>query len=144
MQHPGAWVVGDHVRGIHLRRVERDDIDRPLIEHDGVGVLRASWSCPYKRRFETRRSICPAWFYGWAGNPGASMRLIPAGFLMLWAAIHSSACRCSARPSASCCTTPIRRRVTAAYKLHVGILEPLDGVVEVCGGALGPALHVRE
>ena len=44
------------------------------------------------------------------------------GFLMFCAAIHSSASRFSARPAASCCSTPIRRLVTAV-QLHVGAIE---------------------
>ena len=71
------------------------------------------------------------------------MRVMPAGFLMCCAAIHASACRCSSRPGASSCSAPIRRRATAAYRLHVGAVESIGGVVEVSQGQRRAALEVR-
>jgi hypothetical protein len=48
------------------------------------------------------------------------MGVMPAGFLLFCAAIHSSACRRSARPRSSCCNAAIRRLAAATYKLLVG------------------------
>ena len=76
---------------------------------DGMPVMR-----PASRSTAPTRIPSPYTSSG-SGKPGAINRVMRAGFLMPWAAIHASASSTRARPRSSSCSTPRRRRATAAW-----------------------------